>query len=170
MTFQILLTVTYICWWYKIIENYITSPIHQEVLPSYFTSICEENDLGIIFDNTLEFDKDINNKINKTNSVGSWFDPQNIPVLGCNMFVLLYKSLVCSQLEYASSIWHPYKNKQTNKKHTSSPLENVQRHATKYLVELKDLGYLDRLPKLNLPTSYRRTGGGGGEAWLRDIK
>ncbi len=32
-------------------------------------SVCEENYLGTIFDNTLEFDKQVNNKINKANSV-----------------------------------------------------------------------------------------------------
>ena len=32
-------------------------------------SVCEENDLGICFDSDLEFDKHINNKINKANSI-----------------------------------------------------------------------------------------------------
>ncbi len=33
------------------------------------TPVTEENDLGICFDNTLEFDKRINSKINKANSI-----------------------------------------------------------------------------------------------------
>ena len=37
------------------------------------------------------------------------------------------------------------------KKHIIA-IENVQRRATKYLLELKALDYLDRLAKLNLPT------------------
>ena len=76
---------------------------------------------------------------------------------------LLYESLFWRQLEYASSIWHPYKKNNTH----IIAIENVQRRATRYLPELKGLDYPDRLAKLNLPTlTYRRTGG----TWLRHIK
>ncbi len=71
-------------------------------------SVPEENDLGIFFDSGLEFDKHINNKINKVNSIAGLIR-RNFLFLDIHTFVLLYKALVRSQLEYASSVWYPYK-------------------------------------------------------------
>ena len=69
-------------------------------------------------------------------------------------FLQLYKSLVRPHLEYANSVWSPYK-----KKHITA-IENVQRRATKLLPGMKDLSYEDRLRKLKLPTlTYRRLRG-----------
>jgi hypothetical protein len=45
-------------------------------------------------------------------------------------------------LEYANSIWNPYK-----KKHITA-IENVQRRATKLIPGFKDLTYKERLKKL----------------------
>ena len=55
------------------------------------------------------------------------------------MFLNLYKTLVRPHLEYANLIWHPTKIKDI------TPIENVQRQATKYLPSLKDLSYEERL-------------------------
>ena len=50
-----------------------------------------------------------------------------------------------------SSVWHPYLKKDIIK------LEKIQRRATKLIPNLKNLSYMERLKKLNLPTlSYRR--------------
>ena len=70
--------------------------------------MCEENELGIFFNSTLEFDKHINNKINKANSIAG-FIRRTFQFLDILTFVLLYKALGRSQLEYASSVWSPYK-------------------------------------------------------------
>ena len=57
-------------------------------------------------------------------------------------------------LEYANSIWSPYKIKDI------TAIENVQRRATKLIPSLKDLEYEERLMKLKLPTlKYRRARG-----------
>ena len=58
----------------------------------------------------------------------------------------LYKTLVRTHLEFASSVWHPYKSKYIEM------IENVQRIATKQLPGLKNLSYPERLRKLKLPT------------------
>ena len=67
----------------------------------------------------------------------------------------LYKSLVRSHLDYASSVWSPlYKQKHID------ALENVQRRATRQLPTLTKLSYEEQLIQHNLPTlAYRRIRG-----------
>ena len=70
--------------------------------------------------------------------------------------VPLHKALVRSYLDYAISIWSPYKQKYKD------AIENVQRRATKQLPGpgMKNIPYEERLESLNLPTlAYRRTRG-----------
>ena len=71
--------------------------------------------------------------------------------LNKELFIPLYKSLVRSHLEFASSVWCPYKIKYIDK------LEKVQRRATKLIPGLKELSYENRLRHLQLPSLvYRR--------------
>jgi len=65
-------------------------------------------------------------------------------------FIPLSKTLVRSHLDYASSVWSPYKQKRID------TLENVQRRATRQLPTLAKLSY-EWLIQLKLPTlAYRR--------------
>ena len=62
--------------------------------------------------------------------------------------------MVKTHLDYASSVWSPYKIKHIKM------IESVQRRCTRQLPYLKDLPYPERLKKLNLPTlAYRRLRG-----------
>jgi len=60
--------------------------------------------------------------------------------------------MVRPHLEYANSVWCPYK--------IGDIKEKVQKRATKLIINLKNMSYTDRLKRLNLPTlKYRRLRG-----------
>ncbi len=62
--------------------------------------------------------------------------------------------MVRPHLEYAQSVWSPFKKKDI------TIVENVQCRAAKLILGMKDLSYLDRLRKIDLPTlAYRRLQG-----------
>ena len=48
-----------------------------------------------------------------------------------NTFILLYKSLVSSQLKYGASVWYPHKKELVN------IVEGVQQRATKLIPQIK---------------------------------
>ena len=69
-------------------------------------------------------------------------------------FVQLYKSLVRTHLDYASSVWAPFKAKHIEQ------IEGVQRRATKQIPGFRDMTYSERLGVFKLPSlSYRRLRG-----------
>ena len=79
---------------------------------------------------------------------------RSFTTLNQHNFVPLYKPLVRSHLDYAISIWSPYKQKYKD------AIKNVHRRATKQLPGMKNIPYEERLQRLKLPTlAYRRTHG-----------
>ena len=65
-------------------------------------------------------------------------------------FILLYKAMVRPHIEFANSVWCPYKLGDIKE------IEKVQKRATKLIIKLKNKLYRDRLFHLNLPTlKYR---------------
>ena len=65
-----------------------------------------------------------------------------------------YKSLVRPLLEYANAVWCPYLRKHID------AIENVQKHYTKHILELKDMNYQERLLNLGVPSlEFRRIRG-----------
>ena len=61
-------------------------------------------------------------------------------------FISLYKSMVRPHLEYAHSVWCPYKMGDIK------DIEKVQKRATKLIINLKHMSYTDRHLCLKLPT------------------
>ena len=128
----------------------VTYTLNKEKTIHKLENVDQEKDIGVIIDSNLEFD---NAKINKANSMFSIIR-RSFQFLSQQNFIPLYKSLVRSHLDYASSVWSPYKQKHID------ALENVQRRATRQLPTLSKLPYEERLQTLKLPTlSYRRVRG-----------
>ena len=104
----------------------------KEILPQYTMGSDEnthildcasaEKDIGVYIDTDLSFEKHINEKVNKANMIVGIIR-RTYSYLDIENFLLLYKALVRPNLEYASSVWQPYKVKDID------ILENVQRRA-----------------------------------------
>ena len=66
-------------------------------------------------------------------------------------YVVQYKAMVKSHLEYAGSMWCPYK------KVTLKLLKKYRKRATKLIISINHLSYIERLKQLKFPTlKYRR--------------
>ena len=114
-------------------------------------TVDEEKDLGVTFDKSLNFSSHIHLITNKANKMMGIIK-RTFENLDQEIFLPLYKSLVRSNLEYANTVWRPYKRKDIES------IEKVQRRATKCIPQLSDLTYKNRLQKLKLPTlEYRRS-------------
>jgi len=66
--------------------------------------------------------------------------------MSSDTFVMLYKTLVRSHLEYANYVWSPYRQMDIK------IIEKVQMRATRMVQQLKNSSYEARLRRLNLPT------------------
>ena len=115
--------------------------------------VSSEKDLGVTFDDQLSFDQHMSQKISKANQILGVIR-RTFQHLDRESFLMLYKSLVRPQIEYANQVWAPKLKRQINS------IENVQRRATRMIPGLKDLPYEERLRTLKLPSlSYRRLRG-----------
>jgi len=100
------------------------------------------DDLRVTFDSNLTFRDHMAQKINKAYSILGIIK-RNFIYMDESSFILLYKSMVRPHLEYANSVWCPYKQGDIKE------LEKIQKRATKLVQKLP---YKDRLMHLKLPT------------------
>jgi len=111
------------------------------------------NDLGIILDGRLSFSDHVQCKVNKCFSLLGLLK-RNFKNISTTGFVLLYKSMIRSQLDYCNSVWSPYRKADVEE------LEKVQKKATKCIPGLKGFSYIQRLQKCALTTlKFRRIRG-----------
>jgi hypothetical protein len=101
------------------------------------------NDPGVIIDSKLKFEVHIIEKVKKAYSILGLIKRNFINMIP-NTFILLYKSMVRSHLEYANNVWSPYRVMDIEK------IEKVQKRATKMIFSLKHLKYESRLRLLGL--------------------
>ena len=111
------------------------------------------SDLGVVIDSGLTFSNHIYEKINVAYKMLGIIN-RNFKYLDKVAFMLLYKSLVRSHMEFAHSVWSPYK------KTLIYDIEKVQKRATKMVQGCSNKNYKERLQFLKLPTLlYRRLRG-----------
>ena len=110
-------------------------------------------DLGVVIDSELQLTMHGYGKINLAYEMLGIIK-RNFTNLGTVSFLILYKSFVRCHLEFANSVWNPYKIS------IIKDLEKVQKRATKCIKGLFNVPYVERLRRLNLPTlKYRRLRG-----------
>ena len=130
-------------------ENYSNYYVISSNVISNLDFVNCYKDLGVIFDKHLNFSEHIDTKVNKAYQMLGLIK-RHFKYLKPDTLLLLYKSLVRSHLEYAHSVWNPYRK--TDTEH----LENVQMRATKLIPSLKHKSYIERLKYLKLPTLFMR--------------
>ena len=109
----------------------------------------KEKDLGIWFQNNLKFDEHCNYVVNRSNKLLGLIK-RTFKALDKESFLILYKSLIRSILDYGGSVYYP------STKKNIQLIENIQRRSTKILPELRGLTYCERLERLKLPTLLKR--------------
>jgi len=112
--------------------------------------VTQEKDLGVLVDSNLNFESHILCKVKTCNRITGLIK-RNFKNIDFQRLLLLYKSMIRSHLEYAQTVWSPFRAKLIEE------VEQVQKRATKILPGLRQLSCTHRLQMLQLPTLvYRR--------------
>lgn len=110
-------------------------------------------DLGVIFDSKLKFDKHIEWITNKAYKMLGFIARLTHEFSDINCVKLLYNTLVRSHLEYCTSVWNPYSQKQT------ISIERVQKKFTRlvyYRLRQPCSPYSERLSSQQMNTLEQR--------------
>ena len=115
---------------------------------------CEnEKDLGVIFNNRLNFQDHIRTAISKAKSSLAWL-LRNTLSRDTYVMKTAYKALVRHNVEYCCQVWAP------NNRHGNWGLildiESIQRTFTRVIDGMDNLNYKQRLEKLNMTTLLER--------------
>ena len=88
------------------------------------TATPQEKDIGVIFDNNLQFNSHITTTVDKCQQILSIIK-RSFDFIDENIMTLLYSTLVRPIIEYSNVIWAPHLRKHINM------MEAVQRRATR---------------------------------------
>lgn len=114
------------------------------------TSYKEFRDLGVIIDNDLTFSSHIA-KLSSQSTQKSRCITRSFRCPDDDFKLNMHKTFVLPTVEFASSVWCPYKIGEIK------VIETVQRRFSKYLDFHHSISYVDRCKKLDiLPLVYRR--------------
>jgi hypothetical protein len=106
-------------------------------------TVTQEKDIGVIIDSELTFENHLCEKVKKATSIFAVMR-RTFKHLDTKSFLVIYKTLVRTHLDYASSVWAPYKMKYIEK------IESVQKRVTKQFPGMKNLSYPERLKKIRV--------------------
>ena len=119
-------------------------------------TVTQEKEIGVIIDSELTFENHLCEKVKNATSIFAAMR-RTFRYLDTVIFGDIQNSLVRTHLDYASSVWAPYKMKYST---CIEKIESVQKRVTKQFPGMKNLSYPERLKKLGLPTlAYRRIRG-----------
>ena len=96
-----------------------------------------EKDLGVVVDDKVNFDKHIQQQVNKAISIMGLIR-RTYTFLDETSFRYLFQALVRTHLEYAEAVWSPFTKKDID------TIEKVQKRATKLIPSLKNMDYPNR--------------------------
>ena len=117
------------------------------------TVTTEEKDLGVIFDDRLEFDKHIRGMVNRANRMLGMIKT-GFECMDKVIFKQVYPVLVRPLLEYCVQVWSPYKQKYIDL------IENVQKRAVRMVpgmkVGMREMTYDEKLVDLKLTRLVER--------------
>ena len=113
------------------------------------TVTSQEKDLGVTFDDRLEFDKHITGIVNKANSMLGMIRI-GFTCLDVEIFKLVYPVLVRPLLEYCVQIWSPHKVKYIDQ------IEKVQKRAVNMVPGMSNMTYEEKLVKLGISKLVER--------------
>jgi hypothetical protein len=137
-------------------KSFVDNKYYFNTLPGVSVELHRVNDmkdLGVVIDCNLNFHAHIYEKINKAYQMLGIIK-RNFICLDKISFILIYKSIVRSHLEYGNAVWNPYKVSLIN------DLERVQKRATKLVKGFGKMTYRERLEHLKIPTlKFRRVRG-----------
>ncbi len=125
-------------------ENVYISPTHSIINPSNSVK-----DLGVLMSSNSSFEIQIDKAVKTCSQLVGWI-LRTFSTRDRITMLTLFKSLVLPRIEYGSQLWSPYLLCQINS------VERVQRLYTKYIENMYDLSYEDRLKSLNLYSLQRR--------------
>jgi hypothetical protein len=91
----------------------------------------------------LTFENHLCEKVKKATSIFAVMR-RTFKHLDTKSFLVIYKTLVRTHLDYSSSVWAPYKMKYIEK------IESVQKRVTKQFPGMKNLSYPERLKKIRV--------------------
>ena len=117
----------------------------DEIIPS----ADKEKDLGVVIQKKLDPEDHINQITSKMYHLLANMKTA-FTYVDTDMVRKIITTYIRPTLEYASVVWNPYHVKDENK------LERIQRAATRWAPELRDLSYEERLKALNLPSLQER--------------
>ena len=121
--------------------------------------VFDEKDLGVTIDSELRFEEHIARKVRIANAIVGQMR-RSFSYLDCDTFKRIFTAFVRPHLEYGEAVWSPHLIR------SIKALENVQLRATKLVDGLSNLGYPERLERLQLPTLvFRRKRGDLIEMW-----
>ena len=106
----------------------------QDGKPVELSKTEGEKDLGLMVDDKVNFDKYIQQQVNKANSIMGLIR-RKYTFLDETSFRYLLQALVRPQLEYSEAVWSPFTKKDID------TIENVQKRATKLIPSLRNMDY-----------------------------